>query len=399
MILITDNFSKSWTEEKIADQNFYIVYNLAKTQVPRSAYNINDIIYLYSLLLMQPGIVNIEYHESQDKLFQEIRVIWWNKQYYQEWADAYIEEYQNLKDCFDKSKIENNIEYQRITSDEGYTSEFPYIEYPKKNELVSWTLIDFYKDYVIKNIIPLGVYRGVYLGNGNFDDPNKQPGTLSGARFMKERTSSIVRNPENRNKNIKNFPCKALSYTIDHAVQVAMYDAPIVYKRLSKLVTDVEKFAETYILECTQSAVNFGHSSLGTQILTHTHQQSTDKRLTLTIAVRLTFNDKPVIYKFWNPIDDLDPNLDKYYGSSDLVAEYIDNQTPIEIQSEYRSSVLVFNGSYTPHTVEFNNDIYMYFAYDNVVFKPDALEKIKQQSERSAFTDLEEEKHLYFFNF
>jgi hypothetical protein len=44
MILITDNFSKSWPEEKIADQNFYIVYNLAKTQVPRAAYNIKDVI-------------------------------------------------------------------------------------------------------------------------------------------------------------------------------------------------------------------------------------------------------------------------------------------------------------------------------------------------------------------
>jgi hypothetical protein len=41
----------------------------------------------------------------------------------------------------------------------------------------------------------------------------------------------------------------------------------------------------------------------------------------------------------------------------------------------------------------------MYFAYDNVVFRSGALEEIKQQSERSAFTDLEQEKHLYFFNF
>jgi hypothetical protein len=93
------------------------------------------------------------------------------------------------------------------------------------------------------------------------------------------------------------------------------------------------------------------------------------------------------------------PNLENYYGSSDLVAEYITTHQPIETYSQYRSSILVFNGSYTPHTVEFNNDIYMYFAYDNVVFRPGALEKIKQQSERSAFTDLEEEKHLYFFNF
>jgi hypothetical protein len=399
MILITDNFSKSWTEEKIADQNFYIVYNLAKTQVPRTAYNINDVIYLYSLLLTEPGIVNIEYHESKNKLFQEIRVIWWNKQYYQEWANAHDEQYKKLINYFDQYKIEQNIEYERVTSDDAYVSEFLYTDYPKKNEIINWTLIDFYKDYVVKNIIPLGIYRGIYLGNGEFDDPKKQPGTLSGARFMKERSSNIVRNPENRNKNIKNFPCKALSYSIDHAVQVAMYDAPLVYKRFSKLIIDVENLASEYISECTQSAVNFGHSSLGSQILTHTHQLSNDKRLTFTIAVRLTFNDKPVTYKFWKPIEDNDPNLENYYGSSDLVAEYITTHQPIETYSQHRCSILVFNGSYTPHTVEFNNDIYMYFAYDNVVFRPGALEEIKQQSERSAFTDLEQEKHLYFFNF
>jgi hypothetical protein len=396
-MLITESFFKPWIEKK--DQSFYIVYNLAKTQTPRTAYNISDIIYLYALLLMEPGVVNIEYHESQDKLFQEIRVIWWNKDVYQQWADTHQEQYKNLINYFDQYKVEHNVEYERITSDEGYQSNFPYTDYPKKNKIIDWTLVDFYKDYVIKNIIPLGIYRGIYLGNGEFDDPKKQPGTLSGARFMKERSSNIIRNPENRNKNIKNFPCKALSYSIDHAVQVAMYDAALVYKRFSKLMIDVENLASEYISECTQSAVNFGHSSLGSQILTHTHQLSNDKRLTLTIAVRLTFNDKPVTYKFWKPIEDNDPNLENYYGSSDLVAEYITTHQPIETYSQYRSSILVFNGSYTPHTVEFNNDIYMYFAYDNVVFRPGALEKIKQQSERSAFTDLEEEKHLDFFNF
>lgn len=398
-MLITDSFFSPWQEVKTTDQGFYIVYNLARTQVPRTAYNISDVIYLYSLLLMEPGVVNIEYYESEDKLFQEIRVIWWDKKSYQSWTNAHRDQYKNLTDYFDQYKIQHNIEYERITSEEGYVSNFPYIDYPKKNKIINWTLIDFYKDYVIKNIIPLGIYRGIYLGNGEFDDPNKQPGTLSGARLMKERSSDIVRNPENRNKNIKNFPCKALSYSFDHAVQVAMYDAPLVYKRFSKLAIDIENLAEEYILECTQSAVNFGHCSLGSQILTHTHQLSNDKRLTFTIAVRLTFNDNPVTYKFWSPIDDNDPNLDKYYGSSEIVAEYIEDKTPVEIQSQHRSSILVFNGSYTPHTVEFNKDIYVYFAYDNVVFKPGALEKIKQQSERSAFTDLEEEKHLYFFNF
>jgi len=399
MILVTDDFSNSWPEEKITDQNFYIVYNLAKTQIPRAAYNINDVIYLYSLLLNEPGIVNIEYHESENKLFQEIRVIWWNKQYYQEWANTHDEQYKNLIDYFDQYKIEHNIEYQRITSDDAYISEFPYTKYLKKNKVIDWTLIDYYKDYVVKNIIPLGIFRGIYLGNGEFDDPKKQPGTLSASRLMKERSSNIVRNPENRNKNVKNFPCKALSYSIDHAVQVAMYDAPLVYKRFSKLIIDIENLASEYISECTHSAVNFGHRSLGSQIITHTHQLSNDKKLTLTIAVRLTFNDTPVTYKFWNPINDNDPDLDKYYGSSEIVAKYIEDKTPVEIQSQHRSSILVFNGSYTPHTVEFNNDIYIYFAYDNVVFKPGALEKIKQQSERSAFTDLEEEKRLYFFNF
>ena len=399
MILITDNFSKSWTEEKNVKQNFYIVYNLATSQVSGTIFDIKDVIYLYSLLLIEPGIVNIEYYQSTDKLSQEIRVIWWNKSEYQNWIKLHEEQYKKLKDCFDKSKIKNQIEYKRLTSDDNYVSEFPYTDYPKKNKIIDWTLIDYYKDYIIKNIIPLGIFRGIYQGSGDFDDPKKYPETLSGSRLMKERTSGILRNTSDKNNKVKNFPCKHLSYSFEHVIQVAMYDASSVYKRLGKLTEDVEFLAEQYIAECTHSAVIFGHSSLGPQILTHTHQLSNDKRLTFTIAVRLTFNDKPVTYKFWNPVDDHDPNLDKYYGSSNLVAEYIDNRIPIEIQSEHRSSILVFNGSYTPHTVEFNNDIYMYFAYDNVVFKPGALEKIRQQSERSAFTDLEEEKHLYFFNF
>jgi hypothetical protein len=393
-MLVTESFFKPWIKK--TNQDFYIVYNLSKTQVPRTAENIDDIIYLYSLLLMEPGIVNIEYHESEDKLFQEIRVIWWNKNAYQQWANTHKEQYQKLINYRNEHGVKNNIEYQRITSDDEYASKFLYTEYPKKNQVIDWTLIGYYKEYIINNIIPLGMFRGIYIGNGKFEEPKKQ---LEAARFMKERTSSIVRNTNSRNKNVKNFPCKAVSYSLEHAIQVAMYDASSVYKRLGKLTEDVEFLAEQYIAECTHSAVIFGHSSLGPQILTHTHQLSNDKRLTFTIAVRLTFNDKPVTYKFWNPVDDHDPNLDKYYGSSNLVAEYIDNRIPIEIQSEHRSSILVFNGSYTPHTVEFNNDIYMYFAYDNVVFKPGALEKIRQQSERSAFTDLEEEKHLYFFNF
>jgi hypothetical protein len=228
------------------------------------------------------------------------------------------------------------------------------------------------------------------------EEPKKQ---LEAARFMKERTSSIVRNTNSRNKNVKNFPCKAVSYSLEHAVQIAMYDAPFVYKKLSKLTEDVEFLVEDYISECTHSAINFGHKSLGPHIVTHTHQMSNDKRLTFTVAVRLTFNDKPVTYKFWEPIPDNDPNLSNYYGSYDLVAQYINSRDSIETYSKDRCSILVFNGSYTPHTVEFNDDIYIYFAYDNVIFKPGALEKIKQQSERSAFTDLEEEKHLYFFNF
>jgi hypothetical protein len=165
-----------------------------------------------------------------------------------------------------------------------------------------------------------------------------------------------------------------------------------------KLSTDAESMAEQYISDCDNAAVLIGHQSLGDEITLHTHRLNDLKKFTFTIAVRITFDDKPLLYKFYDPLDDQDPDLEKYYSSSALLEAKLEHSVPKTFSSNARASILVFNGSYTPHRVNYNKDLYLFFVYDNVTFRPGMLDKVKAQSQITLFTEYSEDLHLYFFD-
>lgn len=373
----------------------YIVYNVVeKTTVAESPHNIKDIVDLYKLLLKSDAIVNIEQHWSQDQLRSELRVIFWSEDAYNEWAAENRTQYDQLIDKFNSSHSSADVVFKRFTSNDQYHSEFPYTHYPEKNELICWTLLPLHLDWFVKHIIPIGNMID-YKGNGVWD---KSP-DLTGSRFLKERTSSIVRRPHDLATHKGKVPTWLLMYTFDHAMQTAMYDQPYIYRRFMQLTRDAELLAEKYIEDCDHAAILIGHESLDNEFIVHTHRVTEQNRLTLTIAVRVTFNGKGLTYKFWEPIPDTDPNLPGYYSSPALLQRsYTDQRSPHEFSITARSSILVFSGSHVPHSVTFDNDLYLFYVWDNVTFKPGMLDEIKQRSQYTFFQECEEVKRLYFYN-
>ena len=379
-------------------QNYYTVYNvIERSSVDGHPQTENNVFNLYKLLLGSDAVVNIEQHNSEDGLRSELRVIFWSKEEYAKWAANNRIKYDELILNFSNAHAAAGIKFSRYTSNDEYCSEFPYTHYPPRNQLISWTLIPYHLDWVVNNIIPIG-HMIDYNGNGVWnksDDPD-----ATGCRFLKERTSSIVRRPHNLSTYKGKIPTQLLMYTFDHAMQIAMHQHPYIYKKFMQLNKDVEDLAETYIDDCDHAAVLMGHKSLDESLLIHTHRVTEQNRLSLTIIVRLTFNDSGIDYRFWNPIPDDDPNLPNYYSDPALLKRsYTDHQQPNEFKIAARSSILVFSGSHVPHSVTFDNDLYLFYVWDNVNFKPGMLEKIKESSQRTYFNDQQDEaKKLYYFN-
>jgi hypothetical protein len=377
------------------NSNLYIVYNVVKrTTIDENPHNIKDIIELYKLLLKSDAIVNIEQHWTPNGLESELRVIFWSEAEYDEWAAENRVKYDDLILSFHNAHSAADVEFNRYTSNDEYVSKFPYTYYPPKNQIICWTLLPLHLDWFVKHIIPIGNMID-YKGNGIWD---KSP-DLTGSRFLKERTSSIVRRPHDLSTHKGKIPTWLLMYTFDHAMQTAMYDQPYIYRRFMQLTRDAETLAETFIEDCDHAAVLIGHESLDNEFIVHTHRVTEENRLTLTIAVRVTFNGTGLTYKFWDPIPDDDPNLLGYYSSPALLKRsYTDQRQPHEFKITARSSILVFSGSHVPHSVTFDNDLYLFYVWDNVNFKPGMLEKIKQNSQYTFFQDQEQVKRLYFYN-
>lgn len=371
-----------------------MVYNVVKRTTLDNPHDATDIIDLYKLLLKSDVIVNIEQHWSADFLTSELRVIFWSEQEYLEWATENRKRYDEIVENFHRSHQTTGVEFLRYTSNDGYISQFPYTYYPPKNQIISWTLLPYHLDWFVKHIIPIGAMID-YKGNGEWD---KSP-DLTGSRFLKERSSGIVRRPHDLSTHKGKIPTWLLMYTFDHAMQTAMYDQPYLYRRFMKLTRDVENLAETFISDCDHAAVLIGHESLDNEFIVHTHRVTEQNRLTLTIAVRVTFNGSGLTYKFWDPIPDDDANLLGYYSSPALLQRsYTDSRTPHEFKITERSSILVFSGSHVPHSVTFDNDLYLFYVWDNVTFRPQQLDIIRQKSEYTFFLDQEDVKHLYFYN-
>jgi hypothetical protein len=375
------------------NKHYYIVYNVVThTELEARPSDISKIIELYSLLINSPHVVTVEQFGSTDGLKHEFRVIFWNHESYLNWASENIEKYQELIYVFEESFNTDVSKFDRYASSDGYVSEFPYTYYPPKNNLLDWVLIPYHAEYFIKNILPLG-HMKIYNGEGLFEKP---PAMLTGCRFLKDRTSDIVRLSNSANSSkYRNYPTALMAYTFDHILSTMMYDTPWLYRKLTKLTTDIEKHAETYIKECEHSAVLIGHNSFGSKLTLHTHRLTDTPKYTVTITVRLTFTDENATLTTYSPIGDDDPNLPYYYTNPALLVNNTRHKTKNNIVMDARSSLLVFNASYIPHLVTYTNDIYLFYVYDNVTFKPGILEQIQSTSTYKHYTD-HKGKELYF---
>lgn len=373
---------------------YYIVYNVIKYQnIPTEERDFQLIFRLYSLLLESESVVTVQQFESEDKLTQELRVIFWNHESYITWASENREKYQTLIYQFESMLENEGSVFIRKTSAEGYKSEFPYTYFPKNNELINWILIPLIKNYFVKNILPIGTMVR-YVGNGLFEK-NK---SLTGCRFLKERTGSIVRlgEPNKLSTSFKNYPTDLLAYSFDHALQVSMYDYKWLYRKSKELCRHVEEYAEKYIQDCEHSAVLIGHNSLGDSLTMHTHRLTDTNKLTFTITVRLTFDDKDSDLTYFDPISEDDKNLPFYYTHPVLVERYIKNKQEHKINMGARSSVLVFSASHIPHNVNFTDDVYLFFVYDNVTFKDGMFEEMTKDCQVNSFPDNLSGRNLFY---
>jgi hypothetical protein len=380
---------------------YFIVYNILRFKDSIDSFDNLDINFfeLYSLLLNSKHLVTLEFHNSFDDNLRELRVIWWNEDAYNLWALEHYERYSAIVSKFLDTVNRNNeiVVFERYTSNDEYVSQFSYTTYPYKNDLIDWVCIPYYLDYLVHHIIPLGKITK-YIGNGQFSGPDDFKG--EGARFVKERISSIVRRePSAKATQDKNFPVGILAYSIDQSILPTMYETPWLYRKLKKLIVDVEKLASDYIIDCDNAAVLIGHNSLGEELTLHTHRVTDEQRYTLTIAVRLSFLDEGVKFKFYDPLAMDDQDLGKYYANTKMLYDLLGDKEPHSIELKERTSIMVFPASVVPHSVDYNNDLYFYFVYDNVNFKSDKLAEIKQKSQISFFQELPEDSRLYFFNY
>lgn len=363
----------------------YIVYNITnKSNANAQIHSYQDIFDLYSLLLNSSEVISIEEYQTDDGLHNELRVVFWNESSYNLFAEKNQKEYQALVNRLHQNYKTNSAEFLRFTSTDNYKSKFPLKYYPNATNLINWTMIPLFKKWFIDNIIPLGKVRE-YLGEGKFLEKD-----ITGSRFLKQRTSKIERLPMSK-KAKEGFP-NVLNFDFDHALEYAINKQNFIYNRLIKLSRTVETQAEEYIENCEHSAVLIGHKSLGDEITVHTHRLSDGKKLTLTFVVRLTCDDLPVTYKFYQPLSDSNSKISYYYSHPKFVERYARNKQAYEITSDARSSVLIFDAGYIPHGVTYSDDIYLYFVYDNVTFKPNVLEQLKLKSKKV------EIENLYFFD-
>jgi hypothetical protein len=374
----------------------YIVYNVITVEHHRTTdiYPQKELIELVSMLIGSQHVVTVEHHSSSLK--SELRVIFWSEAAYLNWAKDNKIRYDEIVELFGKINNSGIINFERYTSLDGYISNFPYTHYPAKNDLIDWTLIPYHKDFLINNIFPIGKLQD-YIGNGELVPAGNVKGR--GARFIKERTSDIVRRPiSDKATKDGTFP-RILGYSFDQAILTCMYTAPWLYRKLQKINSEAEVLASNYIIDCDNAAVLIGHKSLGDELTLHTHRLTEETKYTFTIAIRLTFSDQGASCKFYNPLSKDDPALSKYYADPRLLYSKVKEEIPHNVNILERTSLLIFSASMIPHNVEYDDDLYLFYVYDNVNFKDGVFEEIKSKSQISYFEEYPEDSRLYFFNY
>jgi len=178
-----------------------------------------------------------------------------------------------------------------------------------------------------------------------------------------------------------------------------MYKSPWIYRKLTDLTDQVEQLASEFITDCDNAAVLIGHESLGKELTLHTHRVGDTIQYSFTISVRLTFNGPGAKLKFYKPLSKNDPQLNQYYSNPMLLYELVNGETPEEIIIKDRTNILVFSASLIPHTVEYDNDLYLFYVYDNVTFKEDKFNEIINRSSTTYFSNLDADSRLYFYTY
>jgi hypothetical protein len=375
----------------------YIVYNILykhKTDVAEIHFSIHtdEIADLYQ---KKDGIVEIEHFITPIKDKLEFRFTYENKEAYDFWMEKYKDRYIASVEKYQRHWQDNGITWERYTSDDCYISEFEGQSFLKLSNLLNWKASPSDKEMFVTHVAPLGKYQN-YQGFGNFDTSID----FEGARFMKERHSSI-RRFGNRPRAFKdhNFPAGLMAYHFDHAIDVLQYPNKNLYTKLKTLCYDVESVAEKYITSCNYAAVIAGHKNLGNAFKLHSHRLDDYDRFTFTIIVRLSNHDSSeAVFQAYDPYKDDDPTLPHYYAAPWYIESYIEQEKlkPVNIPLKTDVSLLVFNASYCPHSVVWSDDLYLFFVYDHVNFREGALDYIIKKSEYHCYQDRGQNKLLLY---
>ena len=351
---------------------------------------------LDSLYELKDELVNVETFSNPcaDKI--EIRFTFQSKEGHFSWINRNQIRYDMSVELLKQHWEENQVTWERYTSDDFYISEFQGQTSQSVKTLIDWKLSPVEKKAFIQHILPMGKHS-VYKGNGHFE----KTVDVHGARFLKERHGNIRRfgnSPKAWNKS--NFPSDLITYHFDHCIDVLQYHLSDMYLRLKKLCYDVEAVAEQYIASCNYAAVIAGHKDLGESFALHSHRLDDYDRYTFTIVVRLTTDDNPAVFQAYQPYASDDPMLPFYYihtvTSPETLSNYTKQFTPINIPLITNTSILTFNASYTPHTVIWSDDVYLFFVYDHVSFKQGVLDQMKQRCEHTYFKESGNEKCLMY---
>lgn len=369
--------------------DYYVFFLFSKEKNEYEFYKQESLFKLYRLFLNAKNIVNIEYNLTDDNKHCEIRVVFRCEELYQE---LYLQ-HKNILDSLEQEFVNFNTTF-KLTNSNSYTSQFANTYYPPENEIIDWTLIKNYKQWFIEHILPIGTLK-TYKGNGSFEKVS-----YALCRFNKERTSSIERLYLSK-RSMEYYP-PLLNYTFDHIVEYLILKNPLLYYKFRKLCIDTEKYMEQYVLSCETSTIVIGHQSYNTGFKPHVHRLGEESKYTLTMAHRITFEDpNPGVYEFYQPFDDATPDIEKFFGSQDsesFIETYIKDKDPIRFSGEKRSSFLLFNAAYTPHGVSYNNDINIYFIYDNCQLKDGAKDIIKNKAKFKHFENVKNNCELYFYD-
>jgi len=341
-------------------------------------------------------IIGIEHFSIASGEKKEIRFTFKSRDDHHDWIAKNQVEYDTHRLAAEKFWSENGIQWDRYTSDDFYISEFTGRSFLTFKNFADLSISALDKKVIIEHLLPLGKYRN-YLGSGEFNNDTN----IRGARFLKEKQQAGVKRTGNTPSAYKynNFPNGLMAYSFDHAIDIFIGRKNDLFFKLKKLCYDVEEVANTMIDSCNYGAVIAGHQSLGENFILHSHRLHDEDKSTLTIVVRLTHDDPTSAgFQVYPPFDESDPNLPHYYNTPDSAAfkDYAGLHSPTTIPLDSKKSIILFNASYCPHTVLWNDDVYLFFVYDHVTFKAGALEKIKQNAQVNKFYNAHKNTNLLY---